>query len=305
MSMDNDYNGNRTPGAHSQRLPAGTAPASAGTVPPAAPQGPEGREFAQRAFDPRRYRSTFAGSVRSELRKMTSLRSTWIVFVVLAAFTTLVTWAVAADASAKGKSADAQIVTAQTPFFMIFMLVVGVLAVTGEYSSNTMRTTALSTSNRITAFTAKTTAVCLMIGAATFLLLLWLMGLGQTISSSGLEMGGNNFRHLFSSWFATTTWALMGLGVGYAIRSTAGSIITMVFFLWITPLLALLPIDFFEHTFKKIIPNTLITTMAYPSGNSGANGLDAPTYGAALITWIVYLVVLVLLGLFRYRKSDI
>ena len=39
MSMDNDYNGNRTPGAHSQRPPAGTAPASAGTVPPAAPQG--------------------------------------------------------------------------------------------------------------------------------------------------------------------------------------------------------------------------------------------------------------------------
>ncbi|MDO4888520.1 MAG: ABC transporter permease subunit [Actinomycetaceae bacterium] len=288
--------------------PLGAAQAVAHPGHGASPSGQNPTPFGsgQRLFDPRKYRSRFSRLVTSELHKITSLRSMHMTVIIMFALLTLIvglTVRQVARGSFNGQL-DAELATFLSFISMVCMLVIGALAVTGEYASNTMRTTALSTANRMSSFAAKCVGVVIVTGIATAALLLFLLVVAGLIVGSGFDLDASDYATLGRTWLLVVGFALMGTGLGYAIRSTAGTLTTLLSVLILSPLLAVIPIDFFRTTLNMYLPQSLANQMAAPQLNS-VQGQDLLSPGTSTVVWLVYLAVILVLGAIRYTRRDI
>ena len=172
----------------------------------AAPKQPQSRPLSSKV-----YKNTFVRSLRSEIRKMTSLRSTWLTLGLWLGFGILITWAMAATLT-NGQNNVGGInvhgefhpifITGSAQLYYIFAMVLGALAVTGEYASNTMRTTIVSQTSRMRAFTSKIAAVTIVMGIATAVIIAVLVAV--TLLAGGLSWNGGdgNLRALLLFWLA-------------------------------------------------------------------------------------------------------
>lgn len=259
------------------------------------------------------YKNTFVRSLRSEIRKMTSLRSTWVTLGLWLGFGILITWAMAATLT-NGQNNVGGInvhgefhpifITGSAQLYYIFAMVLGALAVTGEYASNTMRTTIVSQTSRMRAFTSKIAAVTIVMGIATAVIIAVLVAV--TLLAGGLSWNGGdgNLRALLLFWLACVLTALMITGAGYILRSTAGSIVTGVMVLFVSEMLRLVPVKFFRETLPKFLPSGATSGMTVSDTANPTQTIDYLSPGTATLVWLVYVSVFVILGAIRYQKSD-
>ena len=261
-----------------------------------------------RVLDPRRYHASFGRSVRSELRKLTVLRSFWAVVISMIVIYLLITGtAASAQRSITGDSMrvlDAAALTTGVSFVIIFSIVQGTLAVTNEYSSNTMRTTALSDPNRYRSYFAKLTAVGIAAGLANFVMILLSAIIYMSIVGASWDFDNGNGRALIVFWLVLTTGAIMSTSLGYALRSTAGTITVIFLGLFVAPVIQIISTAWVQNTMINYLPlvalqasvrTTLVDTL----------GVFNLSWSTALVTWLGYVVVLGALGLFRYTRSDV
>jgi ABC-2 type transport system permease protein len=183
-------------------------------------------------------RLTFAGLLRSEWIKLRTVRATWwtgALFVLagvglgtlsaLDAARSPVSAAHFADPSWRGYSA----MMATQVIGMIgdlFMLVLGVVAVSSEYSSGSIRSTLAAAPRRGGVFAAKAVSLAAfaavfalsgtVLGVAAAHLVLSPVGMGD-IGTAGLQIGLGAVAYLAGS-------ALVGLALGVVCRSAAGGI---------------------------------------------------------------------------------
>lgn len=196
---------------------------------------------------PHRDRYGLANLLRAETLKITTLRSSlWtllITFCGAALITTLSTNHVAHRAFEWGPGWDpTQRALGGVYFGILTMGVFGIMVVTSEYASGTIRTS-LSAAPRRPLFIAGKAAVA---GAAMVVvgqLLAWgTFFLGQAILAGGgaptahLDQAGVARAVLFSGLFLALL-GLMGIGIGFVIRNTAGAISTYVGLTFILPLI--------------------------------------------------------------------
>ena len=196
--------------------------------------------------------SEFARALAAEWRKLWAVRAVTMTLISLPIIALLFAWLF----SNGGGRGFAELSAADAPTFdptaislqnhlmaQLVVGVLGVLAISVEYSTGMIATTAIAVPRRGVLFTAKAcvvTAAALIVGAATGLLSFWL---GQLIIGGyGAPTASLADRHVLRAVLGMSLYlglvALLGLAVGTIVRSSAGALGIIVTVVLILPALS-------------------------------------------------------------------
>jgi len=194
-------------------------------------------------------RITFPNVVRSEWVRFRSLRSTWItmlltVAIVIGFGALSCLGAVSHDRGAEvlRPDFDATLRSLVGTFFaQLAFGVLGVLVVTGEYSTGMIRATFTAVPRRLTVFLARLTVFAL----ASFVVLVPTAVVTFLIGQSILARDGVDttlgaphvLRAVIGSALYLVAIGLLGMALGWLIRHTAGAIFALVGVLFVVPLI--------------------------------------------------------------------
>ncbi|WP_460544540.1 ABC-2 transporter permease [Glycomyces halotolerans] len=181
---------------------------------------------------PTEYRLSGTGLLRSEWTKFWSLRSSWIVLVCAAVFGGGIAVAAAADYS--GGAADFGMTAVDLSMFgvalsSVFIAVLGVLFVTGEYSTGSIRSTMAAAPRRTGVLWAKGAVFAAVVFAVYAPLVFATFFVSQALVS-GTDLGGASlsdpgvFRALSGYVLTTVYLGLLGVAIGAVLRNSAGGI---------------------------------------------------------------------------------
>lgn len=213
---------------------------------------------------------TFARAVRAEWIKFRSLRSTWITsFMALAVTSLFGAGLTVAMAHTEGRQATAaNVVASGSTFGQIVVAVLGALIITGEYSSGQIRSSLAAVPRRGRLLAAKAVVVSahtFVLGTAS-VLIAWALSApfmdGHTRSLADAEYLGQ----FWGTGLSFTGIALIALGLGLLLRSTAGAITTIMTLLFVidTPLaLAAVKWDW-AVSLRGLEPSTVSSAVADP-----------------------------------------
>ncbi len=207
---------------------------------------------------PSRVRVTFLRVVASERRKMTSLRSTWWTVGIAVALPVGISLLMAIYTRINGDSRSPEEATSwaigATQMTQLAIVVLAVMLITSEYTTGQIRISATAVPARLPILAAK----ALVLSAVTFVV----GAVGVALSMGvGVVVGGDNVAFTLSDsetarlLVATPLYlvgiALLSFGIGALIRSTGGTIATMMGLLLVVEQI-LLAIPF--HLTKLIAP---------------------------------------------------
>ncbi len=247
--------------------------------------------------------TTFLNVLRSEWTKLRSLRTTWwtvlAALVVCIGLSLLIDWAIVANFD----SAPAQERATFDPTGNAFngvglgqlaMAVLGVLALSSEYSTGGVRATFIAVPRRLLVLAAKAVVVALL-GLAVGLVIAFVCFLGgQAIfATQDLDVPLSDpgvLRAVCGAALYIAGCGMFGLAVASVVRQTPGSITAVVALLFVLPLLTL------------AIPGEVGDVITkYFTANAGQAVLTTTTLDTALSPWVGYAVFtlewLVLLGI--------
>lgn len=184
-------------------------------------------------------RQTFARSVYAEWVKIRSLRSTWITSG-LALFLTVFFGAALAIAYAaeEAYTEAADNITAGIVFGQIVISVQAALIVTGEYASGQIRSSLAAVPHRGRLLAAKAvvvSALAFLLGLVS-ILVAWGVSAPFLGEHAGSLTDPEYLGYFWGTGLAFTGIALMSLGLGFLLRSTAGTITVAVVLLFILDL---------------------------------------------------------------------
>ncbi|MGC0419559.1 ABC transporter permease [Embleya sp. AB8] len=232
----------------------------------AGPAGPAAPVFVSPAAG--RGKVTFARVLHAEWIKLRSLRSTlWVlaaaVFVVIALglLATSRTGAHWPNMSADDKERFSAPNTSLAGFYLAQLAigVLGVLVITGEYATGSIRATISAVPHRLPVLWAKT----LVFGAVTFVLMLATCLIaflsGQAVLSpehGGVSLGDPGVpRVVIGVIVYLTLTGILAVGIGAIVRNAAGGIAIVFGLLLVLPQVAsALPVDW-QHHIVKYLPS--------------------------------------------------
>ena len=253
-------------------------------------------------------------SLKSELRKLLSIRMTYVVTVLglLVTGGLLSFYGMGWSDSAQGAQSPLfmeSVILNNANFMAIFIAIVALLMVTHEYRYNTVTYTLTSSNSRTVSFVSKliviggfalfATALASVMGSLLALL---------AMNLKGVEMVPQTIQYLDIAWrglffgFGMATAAAL---IAFIIRNQVGAIMT--FFLFINTVEGLLGVVLKENT--KYLPFTSIqhvVNVTMPDGSSpegmAGQGHWSPSQAALLFS--AYLVVGGLISWFLFLRRD-
>lgn len=261
---------------------------------------------------------TFPRVVNAEWIKFRTLRSSrWSLGVYVAlmvGLSVLMAWAstLMIDEGMEAGATGATILSAGSQMGQLVVVVLGVLAVTGEYSTGLVRSSFAAVPRRVPVLAAKAVVLAAVVAVATVLsqalafvaTLPFHSQLGITIDLGAAETP----RLLLGLPLYMVAIALFGLGVGALLRHTAGAITTVVALLLVVEtVISLVPLRVFE-LISPFLPATAgsrvfldTETLAMIDQMSDAAHL-APWQGyGVLVAWVA---VLLLAAAVLLRRRD-
>lgn len=178
---------------------------------------------------------TFLRTLRSELLKLTTLRSTWWSLAIAAVLSVGISW-LYVSASDGGYAISGVVASAQ--FTMLVAGILGAIAVTGEYATGMIRSTLTATPRRAQVVLAKSLAVALGVGAATAVSYLVCLAVTVPISTAAISWSdpAQSLLPLLFGVVSMIAYALIGMGFGLLIRNGAGAIAATVGVLFVAPI---------------------------------------------------------------------
>jgi len=197
-------------------------------------------------------RVTFGGVLRAEWIKFRSLRSTWFsLLAALAIVDGLGTLFAALHAHRMTNGVrpggvlffDATQVSLRGVFLaQLAVGVLGVLVITGEYSTGMIRSSLAAVPRRSPVLAAKAIVFAVPVFAVSFVATLIGFGLGQwaqasTHAQASLSTPGA-WRAVVGAAVYLTLIGVLGVGLGFLIRNTAGAVATLFGIVLVAPLLA-------------------------------------------------------------------
>ncbi|MER5547003.1 ABC transporter permease subunit [Streptomyces sp. NPDC002589] len=118
---------------------------------------------------------------------------------------------------------------------MILMVIVAVLAITGEYTTGTIKSSLLATPNRRTFYAGKVLTIATVAGALSAVVSVAGFFLSQSVLGSfGVPFDGDILGRMIGGVLYTTLLALFSLGLGTVLKSstvTLGTLIPLFFML--------------------------------------------------------------------------
>ncbi|MEW1842778.1 ABC transporter permease subunit [Nonomuraea angiospora] len=194
------------------------------------------------------------------------------------------------------------------PLVQISLAVLGVLAITSEYATGTISTSLIAVPKRGTLLLAKAGIVGLATLTAANAILLVTYSASRLIAS-GHELGFNNtsitddLPMLLASGLSVTALALVGLGLGTAIRSTAGAIVSIVALLFVLPgVVNYLPPPWNTRVATLLLPNLIPQIADQRLSRRLGDGLLPPW--AALAALLAYPLVALAIGYYQLNRRD-
>lgn len=186
------------------------------------------------------YRLTFLRAMRSEWIKLSTLRSTWWSIGLVAVLTIGIAALVAAAMDAPGFE-PIQAVVSPIQFTILLASILGVIAVTGEYSTGMIRSTLAADPVRGSVLAAKAIVVAVFMFIASFLIFL-IAAIAVTPIFAGRDITfawddpTKSILPILASSVSMAVFALIGLAFGFILRSGAGAIAATVGVLFVLPL---------------------------------------------------------------------
>lgn len=261
-------------------------------------------------------KQNFFRATRSEWIKIRTLRSTWITSMI-AVFLTVLFGAGSAIAYAKTEgmsdSAAGGLITGTT-FGEIVVAVLGALVITGEYSSGQIRSTLAAVPRRTRVFAAKSLVIAIwsFLLGVTSLLLSWLVAApfmgDEAPSFSDTHIVG----FIWGTGLAFAGIALLSLGMGYLVRSTAGAITVVVILLFIISIpLSLMAMKWhWAANVSSVMPSSVVQSVTDPFTVSGqttwadTNPSLFLTHTQAVLIFGAWVLVPLIAGWFVFSKRD-
>jgi ABC-2 type transport system permease protein len=196
---------------------------------------------------PANYKLSAVGLLHSEWTKLWSLRSTWIVLLCAALFGAGIGVATAATyAEGLGGIMNALDYTLfGVSLSSVFIAVLGVLTITGEYSTGSIRSTMSAAPKRLGVLWAKAFVFAAVVAALYAVVVFGTFFVSQALLS-GTDLGGMSLsddgvlRVLFGHVASTVYLGLLGVGIGAVLRNSAGGIGFYVAAILVLPNLATL-----------------------------------------------------------------
>jgi ABC-type transport system involved in multi-copper enzyme maturation permease subunit len=229
----------------------------------------------------------FGATLQSEWTKLRSLRSTWLIVTLAIGLSIGFSALIALSSGLTHESWNDSVRDAFDPvlttnsgslFGCIFLIVLGVTAVTSEYSSGMIRTTFTGNPRRLEVLAAKTMVVGLIGLAITAVSIPGMFLVSQPIFGHyGLETASitDSATYKILATIVLTqvlNYALIPLAIGWLLRGTASAITVAIGFLWLPWMTApVVPLWVKENVFRYL-PDVAANSL------SGITKTDAPQY---------------------------
>jgi ABC-type transport system involved in multi-copper enzyme maturation permease subunit len=183
-----------------------------------------------------------------------------------------------------------------------------VLTITSEYATGMIRTSLIAVPKRSTLLLAKAGIVGLTTFAAANAILFVTYAASRLIAD-GRHLGFNDASFtddvpmLLASSLSVTAMALVGLGFGAAVRSTAGAIVSVVALLFVLPgIAAYLPPPWNTRMATLLLPNLVPQMAGERLSTRLGDGLLPPW--AALAVLLAYPAITLVIGHFLLKRRD-
>ena len=207
------------------------------------------------------HRLTFPAAVRGEWVKLSTLRSTWWSFAIVAVLTVGIAALIAQAVDIPGFD-PIQAVIMPIQFTMLLAGILGAISVTGEYSTGMIRSTLTANPVRGSVLAAKALVVAVFMfvsalitfGAAALAVMLIVAPRDQSIDWSDPKA---SILPILVASLAMAVFALIGVAFGFILRSGAGAIAATVGLFFVLP---------------------IVTSMFGIAGEAGQWGSDAGRY---------------------------
>ncbi|TDD45044.1 ABC transporter permease [Nonomuraea terrae] len=194
------------------------------------------------------------------------------------------------------------------PLLQMSLAVLGVLTITSEYATGTIRTSLVAVPKRGTLLLAKSGVVGLTMFLAAHVIL-FVTHATSRLMAGDRYLGFNEASFadelpmLLASGLSATALALVGLGLGAVIRSTAGAIVSVIALLFVLPGIAVyLPPPWNTRVSTLLLPN-LVPQIADERLSSRLGDGFLPPW-AALALLFAYPVVTLAIGSYTLRRRD-
>jgi ABC-2 type transport system permease protein len=220
---------------------------------------------------PANYKLSAAGLLRSEWTKLWSLRSTWIVLLCAVVFSAglgaLISSSVPNDQAVGGADVALSFSMAGISLSSVFVAVLGILTVTGEYSTGSIRSTMSAAPKRLSVLWAKAAVfgavVAVLFGAMVFLTFFMSQAILSDTELGSVSLSDEGVLRALLGWTAMIVYlALLALGIGAILRNSAGSIGFYIGVIMILPQLAgLLPWSWVDDV-TPFAPGNVANTIA-------------------------------------------
>ncbi len=238
------------------------------------------------------YRLSFPGLVHSEWIKLATLRSTWWSIGIVAVLTVGIALLMAGAVNTPGFP-PIQIVVSPVQFTMLLAGILGVISVTGEYSTGMIRSTLTAGPIRGAVLAAKALVVGVLM-FATSLVIFFAAALAVAPILAGKDMSiawdvpADSLLPILAASLCMAVFALIGVGFGFVLRSGAGAIAATVGLLFVLPIVvSIFPYD--DPAWQWIrdigtyLPMSASQNVIMPQSDWG---LEAPVALLALGGWV-------------------
>jgi ABC-2 type transport system permease protein len=293
------------------------------------------------ALPPAAGRAGLAGTVRSEFTKLRSVRSTyWTIaalVIVSVGFAAIAGFAIANNlhnnpANKAGMDATQASLGAFFELGQLIIAVLGVLAITSEYSTGMIRTSLTAMPRRGTVYAAKLvvfTTVALVVSLITSFISFFvgqaaMSGSGVsaslfhsvTIPANAVQNGppnnvtfsgtivispGTVLTAIIGTALFVTVVGLIAFGLGSIIRHTAGAITSAIGLMFVLPIIVALLPDTWRWDVIRFFPDSAGRVLSVTVGQQNPHLWSAwPQFGVTLI----YAAVLLGVGAYLFRKRD-
>lgn len=256
---------------------------------------------------------SFARILKSELIKFRSLRSTWITYAVGLLIADGLGVLIAAlrgqDLHSHGGGRVIDSVAFPLRGLMLAQLaigVIGVLYVTGEYATGSIRASMTAVPKRVPVLLGKAAILGTVTGVVGLVMTFVAFFAGEAVLSTwGYNVGLGHpgaLRAVTGAALYLVCVALMGLGIGFALRNTGGAIATLFGIVLVLPLIAeSLPTSWQDHI-SKFLPLNIAVHMIETHYDPGSTALSN---GMGAIMLVVYAVVALAIGLAVLKRRDV
>ena len=293
--------------AHASTAPAGPAPVR--TAIGTAPAGPAPHPARSRIQG----RQTLLRSVRAEWIKFWSLRSTWITSFITIALTVLFGAGLTAVLGRTEEYQDTakNLITQGLTFGQVVVAVLGALIITGEYSSGQIRSSLAAVPKRGQLLVSKAVVLAIvsfLLGSVS-VFLSWAISKPFIGEHAGSLTDSHYIGYIWGSGLVFATIALLALGLGFLLRSTAGTITVIVSLLFIISGPLQLAASKWPWIFKIIgcLPSTVAEAVSDPFQRTtewGGQGAQFLTHGQASAVFAAWALIPLITAWIVFSRRD-